>query len=94
MDKHFTPGQPVWVIERDEYNKETEVTGFIFIAEVTEYAIVSAYINDIDDLDYIMEYHAKESMSNYTANLTAFPIEDCYSNKEEAHKALEEENNN
>lgn len=41
-----------------------------------------------------MEYHAKESMSNYTANLTVFPIEDCYSTKEKAHKALEEENNN
>lgn len=91
MDKHFTSGQPIWVIERDEYNEEVNVTGYIFIAEATEYAIVSTYINGEKDLDYIMEYHAKESMSNYTPDLTVFPIEDCYANKQEAIKALEAE---
>lgn len=91
MNKHFTSGQPIWVIERDEYNEEAEVTGYIFIAEAAEYAIASPYINGEEDLDYIMEYHAEESMSNYTNALTVIPIEDCYSSKEEASKALEAE---
>ena len=50
-EKHFEPGQEVWIVERDEDGEAYEVGGYVFLAEVAGYAILSPYVNDHGDLD-------------------------------------------
>lgn len=33
-EKHFEPGQEVWIVERDEDGEAHEVGGYVFLAEV------------------------------------------------------------
>lgn len=51
MNIKFEPGAPVWVVERDEDGESREVSGYMFLAQSREFAIVSPYINSIEDVD-------------------------------------------
>lgn len=85
----YRPGDPVWVLERDECDEPIEVSGYMFIAEAHDYVILSAYINDLDNVDETLEYHAEETRNNYDTDLAVFPKADCFATQEAAHEALE-----
>jgi len=81
----------VYVLERDEEGLACDVTGYMFLAEAGGRAIVTPYINNMDDLDGIMEYHVMETAENYDTDLAVFPMEDCYADREEALEVLRKE---
>ncbi len=90
--KKAIPGDSVWIVERDENGEAYDVSGYMFLAEVDDYVILSAYINDYDDLRSTMDYHATETVENYDTDLAVFSASDCYPTREEAEAALKKEN--
>lgn len=89
-----TPGNNVWVVERGEIGEPYDVSGYMFLAQVGDYVILSAYINDLDDLGSTMTYHAEETADNYDTSLAVFPAADCYLSREEADAALKGDTGN
>lgn len=83
------PGQLVYIVERDEDGEACDVSGCMFLAQVNQAVIVSAFINDSDDLDETLLCHIEETAREYNTDLSVFPISDCYLSKEEAHSVLE-----
>lgn len=90
-DHSFRAGDCVYVLERDECGTACDVSGYMFLAEVGGRVIVTPYINDMDDLNGILEYHVEETAENYDTDLAVFPAEDCWPTQEAAHAALTEE---
>ncbi len=90
-DHALRAGDEVFILERDEEGVACDVSGYMFLAEVGGRVIVTAYINNMDDLDGILEYHVEETAENYDTDLAVFPAEDCYATREAAHAALREE---
>lgn len=90
-EKHFEPGQEVWIVERDEDGEACEVGGYVFLAEVAGYAILSPYVNDHGDLEYLLDYHRRDTCTDYDADLPVAFLGDCYPSQEAAHRALDEE---
>lgn len=90
-EKHFEPGQEVWIVERDEDGKACEVGGYVFLAEVAGYAILSPYVNGHGDLEYLLDYHRRETCTDYDAELPVVHLNDCYPSRAAAHRALDEE---
>lgn len=86
----FAKGSEVWVLERDEDRVPCSVCGYMFLAQVGKYAIVTGWINDLDDVDEILEYHVEETWNNYDTDLAVFWMKDCYATQEEAHAVLGE----
>ena len=89
----FTQGSEVYIVERDECEDACEVSGYMLVAYTKDAVIVSAFINGLRDLETTIEYHIKETASNFDTDLCVFPLADCYSTKEEADSALERELN-
>lgn len=89
-DAKFTPGMPVWVIERDEYGIACGFSGYVFLAHIREAVILSSYIEDYD-LDGILGYHMERTAEDYETNLCVFPDEDCYASKDDCKAAFEME---
>lgn len=89
-DAKFTPGMPVWVIERDEYGNAAEISGYIFLAHVEGVVILSPYIENYD-LDGILAYHVQCTAEEYDTHLSVFPDEDCYASKDDCEAAFETE---
>lgn len=80
-DTKFSPGMPVWVIERDEDGNAAETSGYIFLAHVEGFVILSPYVEDYD-FDGILAYHVQCTAEDYATPLSVFPDEDCYVSKE------------
>lgn len=93
VEKHFEPGQPVWIVERDEDGEAYDIAGYVFLAEVAGYAILSPYVNDIDDLEYLLDYHRRETASDFDADLPVVLLSDCFASLTAARHALDEEVN-
>lgn len=91
VEKHFEPGQRVWIVERDEDGEAFDVAGYVFLAEVAEYAILSPYVNHHDDLEYLLDYHRQQTNTDYDADLPVVCITDCFASQKAAHFALDEE---
>ena len=89
----FTPGQTVYVIERNECGYPVDVSGYMFLAASDYVAIVSPFINDMEGLEETLEYLVTETAENYDCNLSVFPLEDCYATEEEAKAIKAEEEN-
>ena len=87
----FTPGLPVWVLERDEYITACDIAGYIFLAEVAGAVILTPYINEMDQLEELLVYHIEETRTNYDTDLVVYPLTDCYSTWKEAEAALAHE---
>lgn len=83
------PGQLVYIVERDEDGEACDVSGYMFFAQVNQTVIVSAFINEIDDLDETLLYHIEETSRAYNTDLSVFPVSDCFLSKVEAERALE-----
>lgn len=91
MGSNFTPGCAVWVVERDECGSPVDVSGYMFITDVIEYAILTAYINDLETIEETLEYHEQECWENYDTDLFVAKLSDCYSCREFAEEAMREE---
>lgn len=90
-DKHFEPGQPVWIIERDEDGEPCGVSGYVFLAEVADCAILSPYVNNHEDLKYLLDYHRRETNADFDADLPVVLLSDCFASQKGAHFALDGE---
>ena len=66
-----------------------DVSGYVFLAQVGDFVIASPYINDHDELDYLMEYRRRETCEDYDADLPVFYADDCFATREAAREALE-----
>ncbi len=84
----LTPGEEVWVVERDEDGNACEYSGYVFLAEVAGAVILTSYINDLEDLEDLLEYHIEQTAEDYDTHLAVFPASDCYTSREEAKNAL------
>ena len=89
-DTKFTPGMPVWVIDRDEDGNACGFSGYVFLAHVGGAVILSSYINDYN-FDGIIAYHIERTAEDYETDLCVFPDEDCYARKDECKAAFEME---
>lgn len=87
----YTPGVEVWVVDRDEDGIACEVSGYVFLAEVADAVILTPYINDLEDLEDLLDYHIGETRDNYDTNLAVYPAFDCYHTLEGAEAALKAE---
>ena len=85
MDIKFEPGASVWVVERDEAGEPRVVSGYMFLAQSREFAIVSPYINSIEDIDGTLAYHARDTVECHESGLAVFPMADCYATLEDAN---------
>jgi hypothetical protein len=87
MERQFKTGDTIWCLERDECEDETEVSGFIFVAQNEECVIVSS-----DPVGYdgsISEYLIEESAENMGTDVYAFPIDNAFQTKEAAEAEKE-----
>lgn len=84
------PGTEVWVVERDEDGCAADVSGFMLLAKAGDAVILTAYINDLENVQDTLAYHMNETAENYYTNLAVFPTDDCYTTREEAEEALKE----
>lgn len=91
MEKDFAPGCHVYLVERDESETPVDVSGYMFIACSVGYAILSAYINDLETIEETLEYHEAECMENYDTTLVVARLSDCYQCRERAEEAMREE---
>lgn len=89
--EQFAPGDTVWVVTRDENGNADEVSGYMFLAAVDYFAILSMFINDVEYLDETMAYLADDTAENYDTDLSVFPLADVYREKEKAEIALRRE---
>lgn len=91
IEKNITPGQKIWVVERDESEEVVDVSGYMFLAQVGGYVIATSYINDYETLEETLSYHAEETRQNYDTDLVVCPTGDCYASYEDAHATIESE---
>lgn len=89
----FSPGQVVWVVERDEDGNRCDVIGYVFVTSVNNVALVSPVINGSMAINDILREHVSRTAMECTGFLEAYPITDCYESKEVAKKALEDNGN-
>lgn len=87
----YRPGDLVYVVERDESGEVDCVTGEVFLAQINDVIICTATINGSSDLDDIIDYHISETQMMGDTEVSFYPLEDCYADKEAAHVAFESE---
>ena len=90
-DKKFTPGQTVYVVERDECGYPVDVSGYMLLAQCDYVSIVTPFINDMTELEETLEYLVTETATSYDCDLSVFPSEDCFATLEEARKVYDDE---
>ena len=90
-DAKFTPGQHVYVVERDECGYPTDVSGYMLLAQCDYVSIVTPFINDMTELEETLEYLVNETAENYDCNLCVFPSEDCFPTLEDAQRVYNDE---
>jgi hypothetical protein len=91
MENNFTPGCHIYLVERDEGGYPVGVTGHMFVTDVLEYAILTAYINNLKTIRETLEYHEEECRENYETDLVVAKLSDCYPEREYAEEAMKEE---
>lgn len=91
MENNFTPGCKIYLVERDECGYPVDVSGYMFVTDVLDYAILTAYINDLETIRETLEYHEEECRENYETDLVVAKLSDCYPEYEYAEEAMKEE---
>ncbi len=84
------PGDAVWVVEHDEDGVTCELSQYIYVATVVDKVIVSPSINGSDDISEIMDYHAEQTVEEYSCDLAVYPACDCFMRRDDALAVLEE----
>ena len=90
METKLNAGSEVWVVERDENGVACEVSGYMFLAEVAGFVIVSDYINGMERIEETLADHAEQTAEKCSTDLSVFPAGDCRPTREAAYAALEE----
>ena len=85
------PGDAVWVVERDEAGSAYDVSGFMFLAKVCNYAIVTSYINDATTALQNLAELSRETANNEGCSLYVFPAEDVFETQDKAYEVLQTE---
>lgn len=88
--KRFTPGDTVYVIERDEDGNACEPFGYMFLAVADNFAICSAFINDLTELDETMACLSDDTVENDETGLAIFPLPDVFRHQDDARRCFEE----
>lgn len=86
----FSPGGECWVVERDEDGAAYEISGYIFVAQIPGYTIVTPSLNGHNELDYIMSDHVDQTAQIGHGWLAVYPESDTYATREEAKTAMEQ----
>ena len=89
-NKELTTGTTVWVVEHNENGCACDVYGYVFLAVVLGWAIVSPSINGSSDPATILSDQAEETAESGNGDLCVFPLKDCFEKKDDAQKILEE----
>lgn len=84
----FTPGEKVWIVERDEDGNAIGVACLLFLAEVADTIIVTPKVYGCKTLKSIMAYHVDETAKDFGVDLAVFPADDCYLSRCEANFAF------
>lgn len=87
----FTPGDDCWIIERDEDSEAYDLSGYVFVAHIPGYVIVTPTLNGYNDLEYIMDDHVDETAEAGYSQLAVYLDDDAYATRKEAKSALERE---
>lgn len=87
----FIPGGRVYLVERDEDEIPVDVSGYMFVTHIMEYAILTPYISDLETIEETLDYHEQECRENYDTGLVVARLSDCYSCREYAEAEMKEE---
>lgn len=88
MKKNYEPGSQVFILERDKNGEAVDVSGYMFVAQVGDYAIATPYINDLETIEETMEYHKDDTAEYYHCDLSVFPLADCHADRAGAEALL------
>jgi hypothetical protein len=86
--QRFSPGQTVWVIERNEYGEAYDLSGYVFVTSLRGIALVSPKINGSPEIDVILMDQVESRINYDDGCIVAYPADDCYLSREAAEKAL------
>ena len=89
--QRFSPGQTVWVIERDEDGEAYDFSGYVFVTSLRGIALVSPKINGSSEIDVILMDQVESRINYADGCIEAYPADDCYLSREAAEKALGED---
>ena len=87
--QRFSPGQTVWVIDRDEDGEAYDLSGYVFVTSLRGIALVSPKINGSSEIDVILMDQVESRINYADGCIEAYPVDDCYLSREAAEKALE-----
>ena len=91
--QRFSPGQTVWVVERDEDNAAYDFSGYVFVTSLRGIELVSPKINWSSEIDVILMEQIKSRINCSGGSIEAYPADDCYLTREAAEQALGSDNN-
>lgn len=86
--QRFSPGQTVWVIERDEDGEAYDFSGYVFVTSLRGIALVSPKINGSSEIDVILMDQVESRINYADGCIEAYPVDDCYLSREAAEQAL------
>ena len=87
--KNLVPGNTVYVVHDDDYCSGSDVSGFMFLANVNHYVIASCFVNHLKTLPETLRHYADEVQEEGYTEFVVFPEESCYSSRDDALAALE-----
>lgn len=89
-DKHFEPGETVYIVERDEDGNANDTAGVIFLFSLENVVFCSPGINGHIDLEYLLSEFVRETAESCgRSSVCVYPKKDCYHTLAEAEAALE-----
>lgn len=86
--QRFSPGQTVWVIDRDEDGEAYDFSGYVFVTSLRGIALVSPKINGSSEIDVILMDQVESRINYADGCIEAYPVDDCYLSREAAEQAL------
>lgn len=91
--QRFSPGQTVWIVERDEDDEAYDFSGYVFVTSLRGIVLVSPRINWSSEIDVILMEQIKSRINCSGGSIEAYPADDCYLTREAAEQALGSDNN-
>lgn len=85
------PGSDVYIVERDECGVACDVSGYMFLAQVGQAVIVSAFLDGYETLEETLQCYIDETAGGYHTDMFVFPSNDCYDGLEDALAVLRDE---
>lgn len=92
LQKQMPPckvGDTVWCLEKED-GEYCGVVGEMFLAVAGNAVIASAFIDSAVDVDEELKYYIRETQDNLGVEVSFYPLEDCFTSRSEAERALKE----